>query len=115
MSPTSWQDWIAWAGIVLPLTALAWAAVFFVFTWREENKHKRYEKFFSLMDRVGEQDSSIAGKMAAVYELRKYPEYKDVIVRLCQDGQIAGSGKGMLEREFDLTAKHYGSNRKLGS
>jgi len=113
LTPNSWQDWIAWAGIVLPLTAFAWAAIYFVITWRGEIKHKRYEKFFSLMDRVGEKGGSIAGKMAAIYEMRKYPEYKDVIIRLCQDAELDGSAKHLLEREFELTARHFGSSRNL--
>lgn len=96
---------------MLPLTTLAWAAAFLVLTWRSEVNHKRYEKFFSLMDRVGEQGSSIAGKMAAVYEMRKYPEYRDVIIRLCQDAEIDGAAKELLEREFDLTAQHFGARR----
>ena len=111
MSPETWQDWIAWAGVVLPLATLAWAAVYFVLNWRGELKHKRYQKFFELMELVGKQDSSIAGKMAAVYEMRKYPEYSDVIIRLCIDAQIHGHAKELLEREFDLTAKHFGSSR----
>lgn len=68
MSPETWQDWIAWAGLVLPLATLAWVALYFVLTRRNEIKHKRYEKFLELMNLVGARDASIAGKMAAVYE-----------------------------------------------
>lgn len=113
MSPQTWQDWIAWAGLVLPLAALAGSAASFVHTWRGELKHKRYQKFFELMELVGKQDGSIAGKMAAVYEMRKYPEYKEVIIRLCKDVQVDGYAKELLEREFDLTAKHFGDARIL--
>lgn len=111
MSPETWQDWIAWAGLVLPLATLAWAALYFVLTWRNEIKHKRYEKFFELMNLVGARDASIAGKMAAVYEMQKYPEYREVIIRLCRDAKIDGEAKELLEREFDLTARHFGSSR----
>lgn len=111
MSPETWQDWIAWAGLALPIATLAWAALYFVLTWRNEIKHKRYEKFFELMNLVGARDASIAGKMAAVYEMRKYPEYGEVIIRLCRDAKIDGEAKELLEREFDLTARHFGSSR----
>ncbi|MEM9494778.1 MAG: hypothetical protein AAGA09_02150 [Pseudomonadota bacterium] len=107
----SWQEWIAWAGLVLPLATLAWAALFFVITWRGELRHKRYEKFFALMDRVGDSNSSILGKMAAVYEMREYDEYKEVIVRLCQNVEIKGDAKHLLDRELDLTAQHFGASR----
>lgn len=108
----TWQDWVVWAGLVLPLATLAWAAIFFALTWREEIKHKRYQKFFELMELVGKENSSIAGKMAAVFEMRKYPEYKEVIIRLCKDAQIHGHAKQLHEREFDLTARHFGSTRE---
>jgi len=111
VTPTTWQDWVAWAGLALPLATLAWASVYFVVTWRSEIKHKRYEKFFSLMDRVGNPESSIVGKMAAIYEMRKYAEYKDVIIRFCQDIEITGDARHLLDRELDLTAQHFGARR----
>ena len=111
MTPSTWQDWIAWAGLVLPLATLAWAAGFFVLTWRVEVRHKRYEKFFGLMDKLGARDGSIPGKMAAAYEVRKYPEYREVIIRLCKDAAVHGEARELLERELDLTARHFGSSR----
>lgn len=72
MRLTSPQDWIAWAGIVLPLAALAWSAVFYTMARRREVQHREFERFFQVTDHLGQQGGSIASKMAAAYELRKY-------------------------------------------
>ena len=106
MAPQSWQEWIAWGGIVLPLGTLAWAAIWYVLVRRDEAKHQVFERFFSTMDRLGVQEGSIASKVAAAYELRKYPEYKDVIVRVCEKSQqhIQGPSANMLIDELALTA-----------
>lgn len=99
------QDWIAWAGIVLPLMSLAWAACFYVLTRRREVQHQEFERVFQVMDHLGS-EGSIASKMAATYELRKYPEYGEVIIRLCEQAQIEGPAAQMLRDEMRLTAEH---------
>jgi hypothetical protein len=104
MTLTTWQDWIAWAGIVIPLTSLAWAAGFYVITRRREVQHQEFERVFRVMDHLGQQGGSIASKMAAAYELRKYPEYSEVIIRLCEQAEVTGSASEMLQNELRLTA-----------
>ena len=42
--------------------------------------------------------------MAAAYELRKYPEYKDVIVRMCEQSETVGPAGKMLKDEMLMTA-----------
>lgn len=105
MTLTTWQDWIAWAGIVLPLAALAWAAILYVLTRRRETQHQEFERFFKVMDHLGQSSGSIASKMAAAYELRKYPEYRDVIIRLCEQAEFEGVAAQMLQNEMLLTAE----------
>jgi hypothetical protein len=102
----TWQDWIAWAGVVLPLVSLAWAACFYVLTRRREVHHQEYERFFAVMDHLGQQGGSIASKVAAAYELRKYPEYRDVIIRVCEGANVEGPAAAMLRAELELTAEH---------
>ena len=106
MGLRSVQDWIAWAGIVIPLFAMAWAAIFFVLTRRREVHFQEFERLFKVMDHLGHQDGSIASKMAAAYELRKYPEYKDVIIRMCEQADVAGPSGKMLKDEMILTADY---------
>ena len=111
MNPSSWTEWVAWAGIVLPLFVFAFSAMSYVKIESDKAKNNRYEQFFHLMEQIGKKDYSIAAKMAAVYELRKFSEYKDVIVRLMITAKIGGSDAAMLEKEFDLTAHHFGAKR----
>jgi hypothetical protein len=105
MQLQTWQDWVAWAGIVIPLASLAWAAGFYVLTRRREVHFQEFERLFKVMDHLGQQGGSIASKMAAVYELRKYPEYKDVIIRMCEQTETVGSAGKMLKDEMLMTAE----------
>jgi hypothetical protein len=108
MAPEDWQDWVAWAGVVLPLMTIAWSAWSYSQTRKRETQHREYERFFEVMDHLGQQGGSIASKMAAAYELRKYPEYKEVIIRMCETVQTSGhdSSAKMLKSELEATAKH---------
>ena len=105
MQLQTWQDWVAWAGIVIPLASLAWAAGFYVLTRRREVRFQEFERLFRIMDHMSQGDGSIPSKMAAAFELRKYPDYKDVIVRLCRGAELsAGKNSEMLKDEMMRTA-----------
>jgi hypothetical protein len=95
---------MAWAGVVIPLAGLAWAAVFYTLARRREIHFQEFERVFRVMDHLGQSDGSIASKMTAAFELRKYPQYRDVIVRMCRDAEVTGPSGQMLKREMLLTA-----------
>jgi len=114
VSPSSFGDWIAWGGLVLPLIAIAVSAVRYVWLLVEQSREKSYSRFFELMDQLGRQEYSIAAKVAAAHELRRFPRYKDVIVRLCETADVTGTNAEMLERELHLTARHFGSPGRKG-
>jgi len=105
MTPATWQEWVAWAGIVIPLLGMGWAAIFYVVTRRREVHFQEFERVFKVMDHLGQSGGSIASKMAAAYELRKYPEYKDVIIRMCEQAEAQGPAAKMLKAEMLLTAE----------
>ena len=44
--------------------------------------------------------------MAAAFELRKYPEYADVIINICENTKIEGVAAKMLKDELMATAEH---------
>jgi len=104
MNLTVAAEWIAWAGIVIPLAALAWSAVFYTLARHRETRHQEYQRFFQIMDHLGHPDGSIAAKMAAAYELRKYPQYAEVIINICEDAEIEGVAAQMLKNEMLATA-----------
>lgn len=99
-------EWIAWGGVVVPLLALAWSAVAYSLAKRHEVRHQQYQRFFQIMDHLGQPGGSIASKMAAVYELRKYPEYAEVIINICEKAEIEGPASAMLRDEMAATADY---------
>ena len=113
MKLAQFDQWIAWAGVVLPLAALAWSALWFVSIEGRKAKNARYDQFFELMEQIGRQDHSIAAKMAAAYALRRFPEYREVIIRVLTESKIDGGAATMLAREFHLTAKHLGGEGRV--
>jgi len=113
MNLRSAVDWLAFAALVVPLCALAWSAWQYVMIQRREEARARFDNFFRIMDKIGEGQTSIASKIAAVYELRKYPEYRDLIVRFCRDAapRVLGDNAFMLSKEMELTALFYESGQ----
>jgi hypothetical protein len=54
---------------------------------------------------MGQKGGSILSKVAALYELRQFPEYAEVILCMTENPDIRGYGpaKELLEQEFKLT------------
>lgn len=102
-------DWLTWAAIVLPLFALAWSAWQYVDLKKREEASESFNRLFRIMDMIGGRDTSLASKIAAVYELRRYPTYRDLIVRFCRDAapKVVGENAKMLTREMELTAEFF--------
>jgi hypothetical protein len=109
MELKSATDWLTWAAIVLPLFVLAWSAYQYVAIQRREEGRERFNRLFRIMDMIGGQETSLASKIAAVYELRRYPDYRELIVRFCRDAapRVIGENGFMLKREMELTADFF--------
>lgn len=109
MNLDSTADWLAWAALAMPLAALAWSAVQYILIQKKAEQQRRFDNLFRVMEMVGMRDGSLAAKAAAVYELRNYPEYKDVIVRFCREaeGYVGGDAAQILKTEFNLTVAHF--------
>lgn len=73
---------------------------------RREIHFQEFERIFRVMDHLGQSGGSIASKMAAAFELRKYPEYRDVIIRVCRETEVRGDSAKMLKDEMMLTAEY---------
>jgi hypothetical protein len=78
-------DWMAWGGLVLPLVVLAWSALQFVWVRTEEARQKKFDNFFITLERVHNASGSMIAQKGAIFELRNYPKYKEVILRICDD------------------------------
>ena len=49
--------------------------------------------------------------MAAAFELRKYPQYADVIINICEKAEIRGAASEMLREEMVATAEFMKARR----
>lgn len=100
------QGVMAWGLLVVPLFAIAWAAIWFVSVQAERNRYERYQRFYAIMEQLGRQDGSTPDKMAAAYELRHYRDYADVIAKIFDDGFVREDGGDRLQAELKSTIAH---------
>jgi hypothetical protein len=91
-------------GFAAPLLALAGSAVAYVVKQYADARDRRRNQFFELMQFV-DSEKPIATKVAAIYELRRYPEHKDFVIRFCraQRNNVTGLGAPPLIDEMDQT------------
>ena len=68
----------------IPLVTIAGSAVVYVVKLYQDSAERRRNQFFELMQFI-DSDRPIATKVAAAYELRRFPEHKDFIMRFCQN------------------------------
>lgn len=55
------------------------------------------------MKELGTAGTTVLGNVAVAYELRKFPQYREVIVRALTDIEVRGTRADILKREFALT------------
>ncbi len=102
----TWDQVVAWLGLVVPLAALAWAAIQHVQNQKREQEFLEFEKFHTLMRTLGTTGESALGNMAVSYELRKFPQYSDLIIRALSNIDVKGSRADLLKSEFQKTIQH---------
>jgi hypothetical protein len=102
----TWDQVIAWLGVVVPLFALAYSAIVYVGNQRREQEYREFHKFHDLMKDLGTAGTTILGNVAVAFELRKFPQYRELIVRALSDVEVKGSRADILRSEFALTIEH---------
>ena len=100
---------------MVPLFGLAGSAVRFVILEVQKRDDTKFLRFFNLMEQIGREGYSIAAKMAAVYELRKYPEYAEVSIRVCEDVPVSGNAAAPLVAEMKATAEYLRKKARLST
>jgi hypothetical protein len=102
-------DWLTWAAVVLPLITLAWSAWRYVHLRTKEAREKEFNNFFLTLERVHNANGSLIAQKAAVFELRNYPRYKDVVLRICDEAPtlFGPSPDPRVQNEFALTAEFF--------
>ena len=100
-------NWMTWLAAIVPLWALAWSAYHYVNLRQADDSERQYNRLFTALNQLGS-NSSIVAKCAAAYELRKFPEYADLIVRVCEQVPVEGTSTAvkMLQTELALTVDH---------
>lgn len=102
----TWDQVIAWLGLVLPLTAIAWSATQHVRNERRKQAHEQFEKFRALTIRLGEPNKYGFETGAIINELRKFPERRDYIKRMFQHFPVSGPDANFLAAEIHDTLRH---------
>ena len=100
-------DWIAWSALIVSIVVIAWAAFRYVRLEQAKNEQTRFENFYRTLERVHNKDQSLILQRAAIFELRNFPEYKDLIVRLCRDRNSLFPTVELVQREFLLTLNYF--------
>jgi hypothetical protein len=102
----TWDQIIAWLGLVLPLTALSWSAVQHVKNERRKQAHEQFEKFRILTARLGDPNKYGFEAGAIIYELREFPERRDYIERMFRHFSVSGPDTTFLRQEINETLRH---------
>jgi hypothetical protein len=99
--------WVTVLGLAIPLITLAGSALAYVVRLYIDGAERRRKQFFELMQFIDSKEP-IAAKVAAVYQLRSFPEHRDFIIRFCgsQRGNIVGPASNLLSDEMDKTREH---------
>ncbi len=109
------SDWLTWAGIVLPLSGLAFSAVVYVLTWRNQIKLKNEERLYFLLGKIDDPAGALASKIFASYELRNYTSHADLIVRFFKEVKIGGPEADLLKGVMLDTAEYFSKRSKKTS
>lgn len=100
------EQLVSVVGVVIPMITIAGSAAAFVWKSFSDSRENRRKQFFQLMTLI-DADGSIASKIAAVYQLRNFPEHSDFIIRFCdtQRNNLTGNGTAvaLLAKEMNMT------------
>ena len=114
-TPSNFGEWVAYLGVIIPLLAFACAALRYVQVEKAKARQANFENFFQTVMRVHNADKSLLSQKAAIFELRHYPEYREFILRVCDDLEpYFGPGvRQELAEEFEETAERLRSKWML--
>ena len=98
----------AFLGVVIPLCVIAFSAFQYVQTNDISAKQRKFENYHLIIERFGGGNTgSIFVTVANIYELRNYPEYREVSINILEDMQKnwATSKEPLVAREIKDTKK----------
>lgn len=97
-------------GVIIPMLTIAGSSVAYIIKIYKDGKEKRQNYFLSLMALI-DGAGTMAGKLAAIYQLRMFPEHKEFIIRFCdnQRHNLSGSTESVriLSDELEATMEFF--------
>ncbi|HWA22078.1 MAG TPA: hypothetical protein VG735_06755 [Caulobacterales bacterium] len=83
--PKTFLDWVAWAGLVAPLCALAWAAVTHVRTESQRQRRADAERLQLLASILHNgSKSGLTAQLLAIDELAEFKRFAHAILRVAR-------------------------------
>ncbi len=98
---TKFEKYAMFLGVLIPLFTLAFSALKYVDIRELEQRQQSFDNYHGLIERLTNTDSMDA-QAAILYELRNYPEYKDVSIRILNSYQVKWKAHEMLFAELNL-------------
>jgi hypothetical protein len=102
----TWDQVVAWLGLVIPFVVLAWSAAQHVSNERRKQEYDQFQKFRSLTERLGDPNKYGFETGAIIYELRKFSEKKEYIRRMFNHFPVTGPDEAFLKAEIEDTLRH---------
>jgi hypothetical protein len=106
-------DWLAFGALFIAVCTIAWQGYCYISIQKDIARQRNFENFFHTLERVNNKDRSLILQKAAIYELRNYTEYHDVVLKICDDAQslFATEDRRVLD-EFEATASFLRAKKK---
>ncbi|UCB56630.1 MAG: hypothetical protein JSV30_05320 [Candidatus Omnitrophota bacterium] len=100
-------------GIIIPLVSIAFSGIQYIEANKRLTKQKSFENYHIVIGRIGGgEKSDIFVAAANIFELRNYPEYRDVSIRILEHMVKIWTGKDdVLTKEIILTKQYLESLR----
>ncbi len=105
-------DWLAFGALFVAVCTIAWHGYHYVSVQKDIGRQRNFDNFFNTLERVNNKGGSWILQKAAIFELRNYLRYKDVILNICDDaGSLFATNDLQILSEFAGTASFLRKNR----
>ncbi len=95
------EKYAMFLGVLIPLFTLAFSALKYVDIRELEQNQQNFDNYHGLIERLTN-TVNMDVQTAILYELRNYPEYKDVSIRILSSYQTKWKAREMLYAELNL-------------
>jgi hypothetical protein len=103
------MDWPTLIPLGLSSVTLLGSALAYFWNQYAERRQRRWNQFLELTKFIDNKDAPLAGKLAALYLLRQFPEHAKFSIRFCDTVRehVSGEAAAPLQREAEETKKFF--------